>query len=377
MSVAASQGSLANVSDLVRLRLVDVTKRFGDVDALRGVSLDIPAGSFSALLGPSGCGKTTLLRLVAGFDTPDSGSIEIDAVSMAAGGHFVPPEDRNVGIVPQEGALFPHLNVEDNIGFGLPRSERRGARVGELLELVGMGDLRRRRPHELSGGQQQRVALARCLATRPSIVLLDEPFAALDATLREEVRAETKRVLREIGATTVLVTHDQDEALSMADRVGLMRNGTLVQFASPAQLYADPLDAWAAGFVGEANLIPVRSLASDASSPEATTALGAVRVRADRRQANIRTNGTQPVVALVRPEQVKLNHPTDADVSVDSVKGQITEVVFHGHDHLVTIKVESDPTLPPIIARAPAHAEPIVGETVALSLHGSAVLFSG
>jgi iron(III) transport system ATP-binding protein len=338
-----------------------VTKRFGDVVALDGVTLQIPNGSFSALLGPSGCGKTTLLRLIAGFDVPDAGVIRLGDREVVGAHTSVPPEGRNVGIVPQEGALFPHLSVQDNVGFGLPRAQRRGAQVSELLDLVGLGDLAKRRPHELSGGQQQRVALARCLATKPDVVLLDEPFAALDATLRVDLRAETKRVLREIGATTILVTHDQDEALSMADRVGLMRAGKLVQFATPAQLYADPIDAWAASFVGEANLLP-----STNNGEGVRTLVGPVAVRADRRPAN-----SVDGLALVRPEQLTLNH---VDASHLGVVGTIVEAIFHGHDHLVTVTVEQHGKAHQLIARAPAQFDPVIGERVTVSVHGSAVL---
>jgi iron(III) transport system ATP-binding protein len=338
-----------------------VTKRFGDVVALDGVSLQIPTGSFSALLGPSGCGKTTLLRLIAGFDAPDSGTIRLGQQEVVGAHTAVPPEGRNVGIVPQEGALFPHLSVQDNVGFGLPRPQRRGARVNELLDLVGLGGLAKRRPHELSGGQQQRVALARCLATSPSVVLLDEPFAALDATLRVELRAETKRVLRESGATTILVTHDQDEALSMADRVGLLRAGRLVQFATPAQLYADPIDAWAASFVGEANLLPIIS-----NGEGVRTLVGPVAVRADRRPPH-----TAGGFALVRPEQLTLTHVDASDLGV---LGTVTDAIFHGHDHLVTVVVEQHGTSHQLVARAPAQFDPIVGERVNISVHGSAVL---
>ncbi len=241
------------------------------------------------------------MRLVAGFEAPDEGSIALAGRPVAGAGTWVPPERRGVGIVPQEGALFPHLTVHENVAFGLPRPQRRAGRspvVADLLALVGLSGYERRRPHELSGGQQQRVALARCLATGPSVVLLDEPFAALDASLRVELREETRRILTEQGTTTLLVTHDQDEALSMADAVVLMRSGRVVQHGAPDELYAEPADAWVASFVGDANLLPAR-LAGPAAAT-ADTPLGQLPLRGPVPTAD---GGN---VVLLRPEDVEL-----------------------------------------------------------------------
>ncbi len=236
------------------LCVVDLHKGFGTHPVLTGLDLSVPAGSFTAILGSSGSGKTTLLRLLAGFDRPDRGVVKIGERVVDGAAVHVQPEQRRIGYVPQEGGLFPHLTVAANVGFGLSRAARRG-RVSELLELVGLADLGRRYPHQLSGGQQQRVALARALAIAPEVVLLDEPFASLDAHMRASVREEVQRILQASATTTLLVTHDQDEALSLADRVAVLRDGQIAQYATPRELYARPLDDRLARFVGEANLI--------------------------------------------------------------------------------------------------------------------------
>ena len=222
------------------MRQVAVTglyKAFGAHQVLTGVDLEVPAGSLTAILGPSGSGKTTLLRLMAGFERADAGTIGIGDVLVDGPGVYVAPERRRIGYVPQEGSLFPHLTVEGNVGFGLTARERRGGKVAGLLETVGLGGFGKRYPHQLSGGQQQRVALARALAIEPAVVLLDEPFASLDAHLRASVRADVHEIFRRAGTTAVLVTHDQDEALSTADWVAALRHGKIAQCAAPEDLY--------------------------------------------------------------------------------------------------------------------------------------------
>src|ERR1700720_3306672 len=240
------------------MRQVAVTglhKAFGTHPVLTGVDLEVPAGSLTAILGPSGSGKTTLLRLLAGFERADAGPISIGDSPVDGPGVYVAPERSRIGYVPQEGSLFPHLTVEANVGFGLAARDRRAGRAASMLEMVGLSGLGRRYPHQLSGGQQQRVALARALAIKPEVVLLDEPFSSLDAALRASVRADVLQVLRDAGSTSILVTHDQDEALSMADQVAVLRHGSIAQLDTPAQLYGHPRDAELAMFLGESNVL--------------------------------------------------------------------------------------------------------------------------
>jgi len=237
------------------LRLSNVVKHFGGVAAVDGVSLDIAEGEFFALLGPSGCGKTTLLRMIAGFEMPDRGAIDLDGRDIAQ----APPHQRPVNMMFQNYALFPHLTVEDNIAFGLKRANVSGsdlrARVAEMLALVRLEGFERRRPDQLSGGQRQRVALARSLARRPKVLLLDEPLAALDKKLRESTQAELTDLQRRLGMTFIVVTHDQEEAMTLADRIGVMDRGRLIQVATPRELYEAPNSRWIAEFVGDVNLL--------------------------------------------------------------------------------------------------------------------------
>jgi len=304
--------------------ITGLAKAFGAQPVLRGVDIDIPPGSVTAVLGSSGSGKTTLLRMLAGFERPDAGTITIGGSLMNGPGCHVAPQDRHVGYVPQEGCLFPHLDVAGNVGFGLPRAARR-SRVPEMLELTGLADLAARYPHQLSGGQQQRVALARALAPDPALLLLDEPFSSLDAFLRTSVRLEVLRVLREAGTTTVIVTHDQDEALSSADQVAVLRHGLVAHAAAPQELYARPADAALARFVGDANLLP-----GTVRRGLAETAFGTLPL----------TDGSPdfadgaPVLVLLRPEQLRLL-PAD---SQDAVGGVVTQRDFHGHDTVVTVE---------------------------------------
>ena len=278
----------------IALRTLSLSKRFGSVVAVDDVDLAVPAGEFLAVLGPSGCGKTTLLRLVAGFERPDAGGIEIDGAAVAGPRRHVPPEARRIGMVFQESALFPHLDVAANIGFGLPR-RRREQRVAELVALVGLAGLQRRMPHELSGGQQQRVALARALAPDPALILLDEPFSSLDATLRSQLRGEVREILRAAGATTIFVTHDQGEALEISDRIAVMRAGRIEQVSTPDELYLRPVNRFVAGFVGEANLLP-----GEVRHGEVQTIVGRFRA------ANgALADGTRAEV-LLRPEQLHM-----------------------------------------------------------------------
>jgi len=302
-----------------------LVKRFGATTVLDGVDLYVAAGSICALLGPSGSGKTTLLRTIAGLERPDAGTVRAGDRLLCGVGTFVAPERRQIGMVFQDGALFPHLSVAANVGYGLPRAERKGLRVAEALAMVGLAGYAERLPGTLSGGQQQRVALARALAPRPAVLLLDEPFSNLDAALRAQVRSEVHGVLAAAGVTAVFVTHDQEEAFVLGDDVAVMREGRIVQQATPAELYRRPVDAWVARFVGDANLV-----AGAADGSVARTSLGAVPLAAD-------LHG--PVEVLVRPEQLVLDSP-DRDGSAD-----VELVEFYGHDAVVILRLDGGAVL--------------------------------
>lgn len=344
---------------------------FGGEPVLRGVDLEVDAGTTTAVLGPSGCGKTTLLRAVAGFVTPDAGSVTIDGERVAAAGTagrgpvWVPPERRPVGYVAQEGALFPHLSVADNVSFGLGRAQRRDrtatrARVEALLELVSLDrDLAAVRPSELSGGQQQRVALARALARRPRLVLLDEPFSALDAGLRSSTRAAVKEALAATGVTVVLVTHDQGEALSFADRVALVREGRVVQVDAPAAAYAHPVDRPAAEFLGDAVVLP-----GTVTGGVARCVLGEVAVAAPA------ADGAVEVV--LRPEQLALaavGRP-GRPPTVDATRlGVVERIAYFGHDALVDVRLVSGEVVRARVAGADLPAD---GDVVQVEVRGPA-----
>jgi iron(III) transport system ATP-binding protein len=233
------------------LEIISLSKSFGGLRVVDGVSLVIPNGQIGVIVGPSGSGKTTVLRCIAGFERPDSGSILINGTVVADADHFVAPEHRHVGYVPQEGALFPHLTVAGNVGFGLDRSADRNVRVSECLAMVGMSGFEHRRVDELSGGQQQRVALARAMAPRPQLIVMDEPFSALDAALRPEVCADVVAALRADAATAIIVTHDRDEALAVADLIAVMMNGAVMQCDDPVSLHRAPASAAVAAFLGD------------------------------------------------------------------------------------------------------------------------------
>jgi iron(III) transport system ATP-binding protein len=344
------------VSELV---VNGLEKSFGGVPVLRGLDLVVSAGKLAAVLGPSGCGKTTLLRIVAGFESADRGTVVLDGMRVTGPEVHVPPERRRVGVVPQEGALFPHLTVAGNIGFGLSRSRRRAGRVEELLELVGLSGFGRRMPYELSGGQQQRVALARALAPDPALVLLDEPFSALDTGLRAAVREDVRAALRIAGATAVLVTHDQEEALSMADLVAVMWNGRIAQAAPPGELYLTPADVQVATFVGDAVVFDAVATATGADSP-----LGKLRLQDGAARG--------PGRVVVRPEQVVL----DGSDTEAAVVGTVVGTVFYGHDALVRLSVAVPGGSVPVSARCqgvPADLE--VGGSVGVRVVGPVSFF--
>ncbi len=303
----------------------DLVKGFGAKPVLTGVDLRVEAGTITAILGPSGSGKTTLLRVICGFERAQSGSVQLDDEIVDDATHFVAPERRRIGYVPQEGNLFPHLTVAGNIRFGLSRSAEAKQKVADLLEMIGLADRARSYPHQLSGGQQQRVALARALAVSPRLVLLDEPFASLDASLRASVRADVLRILRTAGMTALLVTHDQDEALSMSDRVAVLRDGVIAQLDSPQALYTRPVDADLAHFVGEVNLI-----AGTFDGDAVTTALGRLALHGS---PDPDTSGRAATV-MVRPEQLQLSRaqPGQPDAC------EVVDHEFYGHDAIVRLK---------------------------------------
>ena len=306
----------------IAVNCVGLTKTFDECPAVQGVNLELKEGSFLALLGPSGCGKTTLLRLIAGFETPDKGTVEVGGRMVAGNGVFVPPEKRRVGIVFQDYALFPHLDVAANIAYGLPRDTNRKERVHEMLSLVGLKGLESRMPHELSGGQQQRVALARALAPNPEVLLLDEPFSNLDADLRARVRGEVKGILACAGATVIFVTHDQEEALFMGDLVGVMNAGQLEQIDTPEAIFHSPINPFVAQFVGTADFVvgKVQETAVD-------TEIGGLPL-------NGKFSNGEVLRVMVRPDLIDIRPAEDGP-------GVIVDRVFQGIHYLYRVQLPS------------------------------------
>lgn len=332
------------------LAVTEAVRRFGTRVAVDEVSLRLRPGEIVAIVGPSGSGKTTLLRMVAGFDAPDAGTIAIDGRMVAGDGFWVPPERRGVGLVPQGDSLFPHLSVAENVAFGVGRD---ATRVAEMLELVGLGDRAGSDPAELSGGERQRVAVARALASRPTLTLLDEPFGSLDAALRVRLRADVADVLRRAGATALWVTHDQEEALSLADRVVVLRAGRVLQVGAPAELYWQPADAWTASFLGDVNVLPGQI---DAHGAE--TALGRFALP-DSTRRGVATIG-------LRPESIRLAPAPDGVASVAARS-------FRGRDTLYQI---SHPIVGTLLVQAPSFQVFAIGDPVSLSPVAGAQAFA-
>ena len=333
------------------LRCEGLVKHFGGVRVVDGLDLTAERGEIVALLGPSGCDKTTTLRLIAGFEEQEAGTIEIAGRQVAGAGRFEAPERRRVGMVFQDYALFPHLGVARNVAFGLPRGSDRDRRVSAALAIVGLDHLADRMPHELSGGQQQRVALARALAPEPAIILLDEPFSNLDAELRASVRADVRRILAAAGATAVLVTHDQEEALSLADRVAVMWDGAIVQSATPEELYHRPVDRAVAAFVGDAQFLP-----GDGRGR---------RVRCDL--GDLPTHGTADgaVDVMLRPEALRL--------ALDQTgNGTVLAREFYGHDQLMTVGLDGGRT---VRARLGTYGGIRPGDRVHVTVRGAVLTF--
>ncbi|MBA2642035.1 MAG: ABC transporter ATP-binding protein [Actinobacteria bacterium] len=330
------------------IRLDAVTKRFGATVAVDEASLCVDRGEVVALLGPSGCGKTTLLRLVAGYERPDGGTVDVGGRVVAAPGSFVSPDRRRVGMVFQDYALFPHLTVAENVGFGLPRRER-STRVPKLLSLTRLDDLGRRYPHELSGGQQQRVALARALAPAPELVLLDEPWSNVDPHLREMLRAEVTEIIRPLGVTVVLVTHDREEAFSLADRIALMRDGKVVQEGTSEELYFAPASRWAAEFVGAANVLTGRVVSGVVETP-----IGAFAANGSSSAATAEV--------LIRPELLELELDPDGDAEVVARE-------FRGHDVFYRVRVNGLE----VVSQRPSTEVVPLGARVSVRLHDGRV----
>lgn len=331
----------------------DLHAMHGRTRVLTGLALTVTDTTLACVLGPSGCGKTTLLRIIAGFHHPAAGTVRVGGRTLDDATTHIPAERRRVGYLPQDGALFPHLTVVGNIGFGLRRRDRR-TRVRDLLDLLDVAELADRYPHQLSGGQQQRVALARALAPRPEVVLLDEPFAALDATLRTRVRDEVAETLRKAGTTALLVTHDVDEALAVADTIAVLHGGRIAQAGTPDILYHRPADAFVARALGEANLVPAKL-----SGTRAATALGILPL----------TNPTLhhgPGTVLVRPHQLHVS----SQPGPDSLEARVSGCRLRGHDYRV--ELATHPTdLPPKLIAYTTDAPPAIGQPVRLTVRGA------
>jgi putrescine transport system ATP-binding protein len=329
-------------ADLPLLRIDAVVKKFGAFCAVDRLSLDIRAGEFFALLGPSGCGKTTLLRMLAGFETPDEGRMLLDGRDIAP----ALPHQRPVNMMFQNYALFPHLTVRDNIAFGLRRAgmprPQIAARVAEMVALVKLEGLEKRKPDQLSGGQRQRVALARSLARRPQVLLLDEPLAALDKKLRESTQLELMELQRRLGMTFIIVTHDQEEAMTVADRIGVMDSGRLQQVATPRELYEAPSSRWIAEFVGDINLFDGQVASREAGRVTISTKDAGPIVVAEPRQPVSKTI----VAVAIRPEKVKLSRrgPVSDELSahaINRLEGVVTDVGYLGGLTVYKVKLDS------------------------------------
>ena len=354
------------------LNLSAVRKSYGPVLALDGVSLRVPQGSRTAIVGPSGSGKTTLLRILAGFEAPDSGQLRMDGQLLADGAKAVPAHQRGIGYVPQDGALFPHLSVADNVGFGLPRSTpQRAQRIAELMDMVALDRaMLQRRPHELSGGQQQRVALARALAQKPRLMLLDEPFSALDTGLRAATRKAVAQLLHTAGITTILVTHDQAEALSFADQVAVIRDGRLAQVGPPVELYLRPTDPATACFLGEAMVLP-----ATLNHGWADCSLGRIAVDDGQRQG--------PAQIMLRPEQLQLSanaspceSPTEPQPhATPDLLGTVLDADFCGATCEVSVRLNGFDG-PPLRVRGPGTQCPAPGDLVDIRVLGKAHVFT-
>ena len=367
---------------MTTLDLLAIRKSYGPTTVLGGIDLSVAAGSRTAIVGPSGSGKTTLLRIIAGFEAPDSGRVSFGGQLLADGPDMVPAHRRGIGFVPQDGALFPHLTVAENVGFGLARhAPQRAERIAELMDMVALDTtMLARWPHELSGGQQQRIALARALAQRPRLMLLDEPFSALDTGLRASTRKAVAQLLGKAGITTILVTHDQSEALSFADQVAVMRAGLLVQCGDPLELYLRPRDVAIAGFLGESIVLPAQLDAGWADC-----ALGRIAVN-----DSLRTGSAQ---IMLRPEQLRVVE-VDTDLAAHGTDpaacyGAVTDTDFGGAVSVLSVRLlrgssaehltgqEAGVWNAPLQVHCPGLHAPAPGAMVLITVSGSAHVFGG
>jgi putrescine transport system ATP-binding protein len=363
-STPAALVPLAGSASPPLVRFEGVSKRFGGVTAVNRVSLDIAQGEFFALLGSSGCGKTTLLRMLAGFEMPDGGRILLDGEDLAG----VPPHRRPVNMMFQSYALFPHLTVAGNVAFGLKQDGLTkgeiAARIAEMLALLRLDGLDQRKPHQLSGGQRQRVALARALVKRPRVLLLDEPLAALDKKLRGETQFELLQLKQRLGLTFVIVTHDQQEAMTVAGRIGVMNHGRLIQVATPSEIYEQPNSRWVADFIGDVNLLEGRVEETDAAEMVITSAsVGRLRAAPSPAAAP----GDTVWVAL-RPEQITIAFDAPA-AGVNRVSGKVRQIGYLGDHSICKVSLDDEFVMKVVVAnRARQTERPIaVGDRVWLS----------
>lgn len=340
---------------MTTLEISDLGVHLGEREVLRKLNLIVPSGSFAAILGPSGCGKTTLLRTIAGLVRPSSGAIRFGKQLVSVSSLVLPPHKRNIGYLPQEGGLFPHLTIAENVGFALPRDLRRKDRdsvISEMLELVGLGGFGPRKPHQLSGGQQTRVALARALAMKPSIVLLDEPFSNLDEALRAEVSGEVVALLKRTKTTSLMVTHDREDALVSADLIALMRDGQVVQTGTPAEVYLEPRSADIAESTGDILALP----AIRTTSGEITSPLNSLEFFS---QSAIGERGE----LLIRPEEIRLHTALGA-----GAKASIAKINYYGHDAVLELNLPGTERLIPVRVAGPL--QHFVGQTVSVEHFG-------
>ena len=351
-SAARSHGGGPDRNGFRDLRLAGVHKSFGESKVLHGIDLSIESGRTLSLLGPSGCGKTTLMRIVAGLEVADSGEVHVGQRLLAGPGVNVAPESRRIGLLGQERSLFPHLSVGGNVAYGLGRAPDRATRVREVLEMVDLAGFEKRMPDSLSGGQQQRVAIARALAPRPRMLLLDEPFQALDVHLRMELQAEVQTLLGALGATAVIVTHDQDEAFVMGDEVAVMQEGHIRQRGTPSEVYGHPSSPWVASFVGDANFVPGVGSGSTVATP-----LG-----------NLATccPVSGKVAVLVRPSHLRLVAPATSGEVDASATGQVQAMRFYGHATECRVRVGDDV----LLARRDRMPSVRVGDDVVIRYDG-------